>query len=138
MFSAALSRSMLSKKLRVSGGSLRRMAQMPVPQSQNAKMFQGHPEYEGWETTIYFWSAISLFLIVVVEGYAPDTTLESWASNEARARLILKEEKGFTDFKFGQHYQGLLVEEQREAWDKQNLKFLPKDDDDDEEDDDEE
>ena len=138
MFSAASRFSVLSQKLRASGGSLRRMANMPVPRSQNAEIFAGHPKYEGWEPTVYFWSTISFFLLVANLGYGPDTTIESWAFNEARARLILKEEKGFTDFKFGNHYQDMLVEEQRAEWDKLNFKMLPKmndDDDDDDEDD---
>jgi hypothetical protein len=112
---------------------------VPVPQSSTAVMFAGHPAREGWESTIGWWYTSSFVLICIVINTTPDTSIQAWASQEARARLALKD-KGFTDFKFGTHYQSLSKSELKSAWDSLSSKNtrMNDDDDDDEEDEEEE
>ncbi|ORY16692.1 ESSS subunit of NADH:ubiquinone oxidoreductase, partial [Clohesyomyces aquaticus] len=44
-------------------------------------------EKEGWET-VYFWGmGISVTLLVVGYAYKPDTSIQTWALEEARRRL---------------------------------------------------
>jgi hypothetical protein len=121
-------------------GARRRFAQMPVPQSQNAPLWLGHDQgvtSEGWETWTYLYFGIAVVLQVAIVGFAPETSIESWARPEAQARLKLAE-RGFTDFKFGTHYQELLKDENTEIWQKYSERaVLPGDDDDDDDDDDE-
>ena len=103
-----------------------------------AKLWQGHPEgNEGWETTIYFYYTVSAVAIFCIVNFSPDTSIEAWAEQEARARLALKD-KGFTDFEFGKHYQDVLMNEEAANWDKFTSKAIKpgEDDDDDDEDDD--
>jgi hypothetical protein len=112
----------------------------PVPQSMKARLWEGHPQVEeGWETSIYFYYGVSLVMIVGILNFSPDTSIESWAQNEARARLALKE-KGFTDFEFGKHYSNEAMDEVASGWDKFTAKSIKpgEDDDDDEDDEDEE
>ena len=114
---------------------------MPVPQSQNAPMWVGHDPAvvtEGWEGSLYMYYALAVALQLAIITVAPETSIESWARPEAEARLALKE-KGFTDFKFGTHYQDLLNDERSEGWTKFNERSMnpEEDDDDDDEDDDE-
>ena len=80
--------------------------------------------------------------MAVVFG-APETSIESWARPEAKARLYLASEeagdKQVTEFVFGQHYQGLMKKEQTELWSKFAERAInPGDDDDDDDDDDDE
>jgi ESSS subunit of NADH:ubiquinone oxidoreductase (complex I) len=112
---------------------------VPVPQSQHAKLFAGHPESEGWESTVAWFYPTSFLLIVAVLVFEPETSINVWAKQEAAARLKLKEE-GFTDFVFGVHYQDLGEEKIKEQWDKFSSKALrmTDDDDDDEEEEEEE
>ena len=122
------------------GGTTNRPPGMPVvPQSQNAKLFDGQPEREGWEETVYFHTAIATIMIIIGLNFTPETSMNTWARNEAAARLILKEEHGFTDFEFGKHYQDEIKKRRPEEWDKLGSKFSPfKDEDDDDEDEDDE
>jgi len=114
---------------------------MPVPQSQNAPMWHGHTvKHEGWEESIYFYYAAGLILQAAVLIGAPETSIESWARPEARARLYLASEAGGgqTEFAFGTHYQDLTKKDQRELWNKFSERAInPGDDDDDDDDDDE-
>ena len=104
MFPVAVRRS-LSRISRYSNGARRAMgSDMPVPQSQKAVLFQGHPTNEGWEFTIAWWYTTSAVLLVGILGFAPQTEISVWARQEAEARLQLKEE-GFDNFVFGNHYQ---------------------------------
>jgi ESSS subunit of NADH:ubiquinone oxidoreductase (complex I) len=111
---------------------------VPVPQSATAELFAGHPKKEGWEWTIGWWYPSSFILICLVLGTTPETSIQSWAREEASARLALKE-KGFTDFQFGVHYSNLTEEQMKSAWDKlSNKTTRMNDEDDDEEEEDEE
>lgn len=111
---------------------------VPVPQSSTAELFAGHPKKEGWEWTIGWWYPSSFILICLVLGTTPETSIQSWAREEASARLALKE-KGFTDFQFGVHYSNLSDEQMKSAWDKlsKTATRMNEDDDDDEEDEEE-
>ena len=112
----------------------------PVPNSMKAKLWQGHPEVkEGWEETIYFYYGVSAIAIFCIINFSPDTTIEAWAEQEARARLALKD-KGFTDFEFGKHYQDEVMSGHAVDWDKFTSKAIKpgEDDDDDDEDDEDE
>ena len=113
---------------------------MPVPQSMKAKLWGGVTEREGWEDSFYVTSALACLGFYLYFFMTPDTNIQSWARNEAAARLRLKEEHGFTDFKFGTHYQDKLLDSRRTEWDDLGSKFDPfkEEDDDDDEDDEEE
>ena len=79
---------------------------MPKPQSSQAELWEGHPKTkEGWETTTYLTYAASAILLTLAVGFSPETSIKVWASNEAQARLDLKDKKG-DDFEleFGKHY----------------------------------
>merc|ERR1712048_1484391 len=99
----------------------------PLPQSMTAELWQGHPKKsEGWEQTIYFFYTVSAIMITLHLNFGPDDSIAAWAQQEARARLILKE-KGFTDFKFGMHYQdyvmsdgGVNMKKMESDWEKVN------------------
>ena len=116
---------------------------MPKPQSEDAVLFGGHPtEPEGWETTIFVGYTLSFVMICCILIFEPETGIDNWANQEARARLKLKEEHGWTNdmFQFGVHYQNLNDDEVKEQWDKfsTNALKMNDDDDDDDEDNDEE
>jgi len=121
----------------------------PVPQSQTALLWSGHTvKHEGWEESIYFYYAAGLILQMAVVFGAPETSIESWAREEAKARLFLaskqqeaaaKEggEGEHIEFVFGRHYQELINKEQYDVWSKFSDKAInPGDDDDDDDDDD--
>jgi len=116
----------------------RTMAEMPVPQSSKAVLFQGHHS-EGWESTIAWFYPVSFGLIVLILAGAPVTDIEPWAKKEAEARLALKAQ-GFTDFEFGKHYQAASKEQLVSNWDKFSARATRMNDDieDDEEEEDEE
>jgi hypothetical protein len=113
----------------------RTMAEMPVPQSSKAVLFDGFHK-EGWESTVAWFYPTSLALIVMILAGAPVTEIEPWAKKEAEARLKLKSE-GFTDFQFGTHYQTLSDDERKSVWDKFSMKATRMNDDDDDDDDEE-
>jgi hypothetical protein len=112
---------------------------MPVPQSQNAPLWHGHTvAKEGWENTIYFYFTLAAVLQVAIVIGAPETSIESWARPEAKARLLLASQ-GQTEFEFGKHYQDVVNASQMEKWTKYSERaVIPGDDDDDDDDDDEE
>lgn len=115
---------------------------MPVMQSQNAPLWHGHTvKHEGWEGTIYFYYATGLILQAAVLIGAPETSIESWARPEAKARLYLASEAGggHTEFAFGTHYQDLVKKEQQDLWTKfGDRAIIPGEDDDDDDDEDDE
>ena len=113
----------------------------PQPQSMQARLWEGHnTQPEGWETTVYATYAASAVLITLALGFAPDTTITTWASNEARVRMEMKdggtlEKDGVV---FGEHYN-TPVKVFGSAWDLFMVKAMnPEEDDDDDDDDDEE
>lgn len=75
------------------------MAEMPVPQSSKARLFENHPIREGWEGTMKLWYASSLLLLIAVLGWTPNTEIETWAKGEARLRL--QQDDGAVSF--GEH-----------------------------------
>jgi hypothetical protein len=115
----------------------RGMAQMPVPQSAKAKLWQGHPEREGWESTMAWFYGVGFIMIVACVGFTPNTDIQAWARQEASARLALKG-AGKTDFEFGTHYQQKTDEELAGDWDKFGDKALRMNEDDDEDEEEEE
>ena len=123
---------------RSSNNTTRRyMAEMPVPQSSQAVLFEGHPKNEGWESTIAWWYSSSFILICLVLGAKPETNIRVWAQQEARARMKLQEE-GQTEFEFGKHYQDVVSKQAKDSWDKFSFKTalrMTEDDDDDEDED---
>lgn len=113
---------------------------MPVPQSQNAPLWHGHPvAKEGWEESMYVYAFLGVVMQVAILTAAPETSIESWARPEAQARLLLASQ-GQTEFEFGKHYQDVVKKSQTELWATYAEKStIPgEDDDDDEEDEDEE
>lgn len=109
---------------------------MPVPQSMEAKLWQGHPAKEGWESTITWWYTSSFILLVGILGFAPETEITAWAKQEAAARLHLKETGAINELEFGKHYQSMVQDEVNAAWDSFTVKSLKMNDDDDDEDED--
>jgi ESSS subunit of NADH:ubiquinone oxidoreductase (complex I) len=119
----------------------RRMgSDMPVPQSQNAPLWHGHSvKKEGWEEYMYFYYAAGMVLQAAVLLATPETSIESWARAEAKARLYLASSKGQTEFEFGKHYQDVVEAENLELWSRFAAKAVtPGDDDDDDEEEEEE
>ena len=129
-----------TKPTTTSSQQQRRMmgSDMPVPQSQNAPLWHGHTvQKEGWEESMYFFFAAGIILQGAVLTLAPETSIESWAREEAKARLYL-ESKGQTEFEFGTHYQDIVEKEHLDLWSKFAAKAVtPGDDDDDDDDEDE-
>jgi hypothetical protein len=111
---------------------------MPVPQSQNAPLWHGHTvQKEGWEESMYFYFAAGVILQAAVLLAAPETSIESWARPEAKARLYLAS-KGQTEFEFGKHYQDVVEAENLELWSQFAAKAVTPGDDDDEDDEEDE
>jgi hypothetical protein len=67
---------------------------------------------------------------------APETSIESWARAEAKARLYLAS-KGQTEFEFGKHYQDVVESEHLELWSQFAAKAVTPGEEDDDDDDDE-
>ena len=112
------------------------MANMPVPQSSKAILFEGHPTNEGWESTLMWFYPLSFVLTVAVFNYAPETEIQTWARQEAEARMALG--PGAT-IEYGVHYQNLQQEATQSQWEKFAEKaFSLNEDDDDDDDEDEE
>lgn len=79
-------------------------AEMPKPQSSEAKLWQGHPTHsEGWELTTYLTYGVSTVLLVLAIGFTPETSIKVWAANEAQARLDIQAKTGEA-LEFGRHY----------------------------------
>eukprot|EP00557_Chaetoceros_sp_GSL56_P012764 CAMPEP_0176486492 /NCGR_PEP_ID=MMETSP0200_2-20121128/5595_1 /TAXON_ID=947934 /ORGANISM="Chaetoceros sp., Strain GSL56" /LENGTH=153 /DNA_ID=CAMNT_0017883193 /DNA_START=217 /DNA_END=678 /DNA_ORIENTATION=- len=110
----------------------------PQSQSQQARLWEGHnTEPEGWETTVYATYLASTVLITLALGFAPDTSINTWAGNEARVRMEMKAAGGMEQEEFGVHYN---VPEKVYDFDMKSVDnpFNEEDDDEDEEDEDEE
>lgn len=117
---------------------VRNGSDMPVPQSQNAPLWYGHTvKKEGWEESVYIFYVAAIVLQAAVLLGAPETSIESWARPEAKARLYLSS-KGQTEFEFGTHYADLLDKESKELWSKFAAKAVNPGDDDEDDDEEEE
>eukprot|EP00980_Cylindrotheca_fusiformis_P021070 scaffold8070_cov117-Cylindrotheca_fusiformis.AAC.18 len=111
---------------------------MPVPQSQHAPLWNGHTvKKEGWETSMYVFTALALVLQAAVIGLAPETSIESWARAEAKARLQLQAKDPELKLQFGKHYQDVIKNNQMESWSKFADRSTNPGEDDDEEDEEE-
>jgi hypothetical protein len=109
-------------------------AGQPESQSMQARLWEGHnTKPEGWETTIYATYAASTILIGLALGFAPDTTINTWAMNEAQARLNLKRSGELEKEEFGVFYN--TKEKEEHDWETFMIRSMnPEEDDDDEED----
>jgi len=110
--------------------------EMPTPRSAEAKLFEGHPRNEGWETTVAWWYSSSFVLIVMILSLQPETGIDAWAQKEAATRLEMK--KAGIQPEFGKHYQDVAESELKSAWDVFSHKALRMTEDDDDEDEEEE
>jgi hypothetical protein len=115
----------------------RTMANMPVPQSSQAKLFEGHNYHgdEGWEPYVKFWYSTSFVVICCILAGSPDTDIEAWASREAAARLALPDEPDGSRpvLQFGTHYQDLVETQTQHKWDVHMKKTIRMTDDEEEE-----
>jgi len=55
-------------------------AGQPESQSMKAKLFEGHPENEGWETITNVTYAISAVILILTLGFAPDSSIKTVGS----------------------------------------------------------
>jgi len=117
----------------------RKMGGQPESQSMKAELFQGHEKDTGWETITHFTYAATVVLLGVV-AMVPDTSITTWASGEAAARLKLKAEGKVEKFEFGTHYDTDDIKYNYDSKFPDNPfdEDLDDDEDDDEDDDDEE
>merc|ERR1711862_1074773 len=132
---STISKNNNNKSLRFMGGG---GVEPPEANSMKAELFGDDLEKNdtGWKLITQFTYAAALF-ICGLGFFAPDTSIQTWASQEARARLKLRD-KG-VKLQFGTHYGNEDSHEYDfEAWEKfdvSSLKFEDDDDDDDDEDD---
>jgi hypothetical protein len=52
-------------------------AAQPESQSMKAKLFEGHPEVEGWETIMNVTYAGTFILLVLNFGFTPNTSIKT-------------------------------------------------------------
>ena len=70
----------------------------PESQSMKAKLWGdgidglGGGRFNGWEIVVYPTYVIAAAVLCLGVGYAPDTSIKTWAKQEARVRLDLKEQ----------------------------------------------
>jgi len=77
----------------------------PISRSMEAELWQGHPkEPEGWETTVQITYVATAIILGFGLGFAPDTSIKTWANGEARARLELQAAGKLDKPVFGVHY----------------------------------
>mmetsp|Transcript_7887 Transcript_7887/g.11258 ORF Transcript_7887/g.11258 Transcript_7887/m.11258 type:complete len:154 (+) Transcript_7887:108-569(+) len=111
----------------------------PESQSMQARLWEGHKTGpEGWEVPVYATYAGATVFIALALGFAPDTTITTWANNEAQARLDLQSSGALGKPEFGKHYN---VPSELFEWESKNVDNPfneEEDDDEDDEDDDEE
>jgi len=70
-----------------------------------ARLWEGHKtKPEGWEGTVYATYAAATVIITLALGFAPDTSINTWAANEAKVRLDLLKEGKIDKVEFGVHY----------------------------------
>lgn len=110
-----------------------------MSQSMEAELWQGHPkEPEGWETTTYVTYGLTVVILTMALGFAPDTSIKTWASSEARARLALQADGKLDEPVFGVHYDTPENKFDFESVSPDNPFNEDDDDDDDEEDEEDE
>lgn len=101
-------RSTINRTTRGSNQSLAKRsfgAGQPESQSMKARLWEGHnTKPEGWEGTVYATYAAATVIITLALGFAPDTSINTWAANEARVRLDLLKEGKIDKVEFGVHY----------------------------------
>jgi len=117
------------------------MGAMPEAQSNKARLFEGHSqEHEGWEYQTYFIYGATVVILGAMEMFKPDTTIQTWANNEAQVRLELLRAGKIEKVEFGVHYNTPELLGLEDEWDKFNEKAIRpgEDDDDDDEDEDDE
>ena len=89
-----------------------------------ADLWEGHSKHPGgWDLDLYVTYTVAAIMIGTALGLAPDTSIQTWARQEAEARLALKAQ-GFDAFEFGTHYQTTSNNELE--WDKFNAKVRTK------------
>merc|ERR1712194_902183 len=78
-------------------------AEPPEPQSMKAELFGNDLEAhdKGWKLITQVTYAVALFITGLI-AFAPDTSIQSWAQGEARARL--KARDAGVKLEFGKHY----------------------------------
>ena len=110
----------------------------PESQSMRARLWEGHPQQpEGWETTLYTTYIVGSGLLILALGFAPDTTIATWANNEAQARLDLQVAGKLEQPTFGVHYNTPEGTGAAQEWDTFMTKAIKPGEDDDDDDDDE-
>lgn len=88
-----------------------------TPQSMKATLWEGHSKArEGWETDAYVTMGLTAVMMVLAIFLKPDMSIQTWAREEAQARLDLKAQ-GFDKFEFGTHYNTVKVANQEGEWD---------------------
>ena len=101
-------RPVLGRNIRNSKQSLQRRsfgAGQPESQSMQARLWEGHNvKPEGWEGIVYATYVGATVIITLALGFAPDTSINTWASNEAKVRLDLLKEGKIDKVEFGVHY----------------------------------
>ena len=89
-----------------------------TPQSMKAELWEGHPKTpEGWEMDYYVTAGLTVVMAVMAIFFKPDISIQTWAREEAQARLDLKAQ-GFDKFEFGTHYNTVKVVNQEAEWEK--------------------
>jgi hypothetical protein len=83
---------------------------MPVPRSMQAKFGGDHPPIPWLRFNMAVAYAGTLILIFQFNYMVPDCFADTWAQQEAYARLKLKEEYGYKA-KWGVHYQDIVKEQ---------------------------
>lgn len=112
---------------------------MPLAQSNKAKLFEGHPVNEGWESTTHTCYAITAIMLLTLATTTPTTDIDEWARQEVLARMKVEALKGVDAVKFGKHYQDEVTSlSMSDQWDKFTAKStrVGDEEDEDEEDDD--
>ena len=80
-------------------------AGQPESQSMQARLWEGHnTRPEGWEGIFYATYAGATAIITLALGFAPDTSINTWAANEAKVRLDLMKEGKIDKVEFGVFY----------------------------------
>jgi hypothetical protein len=65
---------------------------------------KGGGRHQGWENAVYPAYAAAAVILIFGVGFAPDTSIKTWARHEASSRMNLKEAGELDDCEFGTHY----------------------------------
>ena len=72
------------------------MGGQPESQSMKAPLWgvgldgKGGGRYNGWEAIVYPTYILATLILTVGVGFAPDTSIKTWANQEARVRINMK------------------------------------------------